>query len=543
MLYPATTAERKDASFPSLFDGTDQPICAALGIRNRNRLNNRSLRIGALSDEAAARLVSGIYERLENNLPDRIVSRSDELWRCRHATMIADRNADEETIFEKAVAMLAVQGHMPGWFNRCPVAVGLADSRKDNRRAVDLVHLSGETARLNELKWTSGTPAHALFQVLEYGLAYVLARRHKTEFGLEDRSLIRVRHVRLEVLGPPTFFALNGWPLLYSTLGTAIAGFTEELCGDAWSLSLAARAFPGDFNIDPFPDGRSVRKKCSTDRPTSEGRAVRKAFSRLGPAQTAPGDRFLPGVPVADVQRSIDAAPGNEIGSGKFDSSESSAALAANAFGFFLRRLQTLPPLPGCPDTSWPARSLSLETTIRFPWRGGQHPVLDSLVATTSTLIGIESKRFEPYRGNKAVGFSKTYWRPVWGERMKGYERVRDSLRDNPRIYAFLDAAQLAKHAFGLRSEVHGRGVHRGLRPILFYVYAEPARWPGSGRPVDAAAIAGHPEEIARFARLVEGDELAFVPCTWRRLLETWRHEGSAEIAAHSAAVTVRYSP
>ena len=126
---------------------------------------------------------------------------------------------------------------------------------------------------------------------------------------------------------------------------------------------------------------------------------------------------------------------------------------------------------------------------------------------------------------------------------MKGYERVRDSLRDNPRIYAFLDAAQLAKHAFGLRSEVHGRGVHRGLRPILFYVYAEPARWPGSGRPVDAAAIAGHPEEIARFARLVEGDELAFVPCTWRRLLETWRHEGSAEIAAHSAAVTVRYSP
>ena len=91
--------------------------------------------------------------------------------------------------------------------------------------------------------------------------------------------------------------------------------------------------------------------------------------------------------------------------------------------------------------------------------------------------------------------------------------------------------------AFRLRSHVHGRNIYRGLRPILFNLYAEPARWPGSGRRVDAAAIAGHREEIARFARLVGGDEVAFLPCTCWRLLETWRHEGGAEIAAHAAAV------
>ena len=42
-------------------------------------------------------------------------------------------------------------------------------------------------------------------------------------------------------------------------------------------------------------------------------------------------DRFLPGVPVAQVEAIFNAAPGNEIVSGKFDSPESSAALAEGA--------------------------------------------------------------------------------------------------------------------------------------------------------------------------------------------------------------------
>lgn len=78
---------------------------------------------------------------------------------------------------------------------------------------------------------------------------------------------------------------------------------------------------------------------------------------------TEPRDRFLPGVPGNDIERILNAAPGNEIARGKFDSPKSSAALAANAFGFFLHRAQELPPLPDCPDVVWPARSLSLEAT------------------------------------------------------------------------------------------------------------------------------------------------------------------------------------
>jgi len=255
-----------------------------------------------------------------------------------------------------------------------------------------------------------------------------------------------------------------------------------------------------------------------------------------------PTDRFLPGVPGADIEDILDSAPGNEIASGKFDSPESSAALAVNAFGFFLHRPQILPPLPGCPDAGWPARSLSLETTVRFPWSGGRHPVLDCLVATRSELIGIESKRFEPFRARKPAHFGDAYRRPVWGDRMKGWTGVRDLLREHPRHHDFLDAAQLVKHAFGLRSEVHRQGKHRGSRPILFYLYAEPDSWP-DGRRIRDDEKAAHRREIASFAQRVAGDEVAFVACAWRRLLRSWRQGGGADVADHATAVMGRFLP
>ena len=127
--------------------------------------------------------------------------------------------------------------------------------------------------------------------------------------------------------------------------------------------------------------------------------------------------RFLPGVPGPEIEAIFNAAPGNEIESGKFDSPESSAALAANAFGFFLLRPSDLPALPGCEGQTWPARSLSLEAEVRFPWSGGRHPVLDCLVTNPSALIGIESKRFEPYRTKRAQSLSEAYWRSVWAKK------------------------------------------------------------------------------------------------------------------------------
>lgn len=165
---------------------------------------------------------------------------------------------------------------------------------------------------------------------------------------------------------------------------------------------------------------------------------------------TTKAGRFLPGVPGAEIEAMLNRAAGNEIAKGNLDSPESSACLAANAFGFFLRRTEDLPPLPGCLGESWPARSLTIEAEVRFPWSGGTHAWLDCLVTTPSAFIGIESKRFEPFRHKRRPEFSDAYWRPVWGGRMRGYESIRDELRGEPDRYRHLAAAQLVKHAFGL---------------------------------------------------------------------------------------------
>ena len=285
---------------PSLFAGTDELICSVLEIQSRGQLNNRALRIAPLPDDKALHLLRNLYEQMAGNVPRRIKGRSAKLWQCRYATDIADRHQSQEMILEKAVALLAKRGHMPGWFNKCPVGSGITDSHSDRSRAVDLVHLSDDTARLIELKWASNTPAYALFQLLEYGLAFVLARLHKRQLGLGKRRLMHVRKIALQVVGPRVFFRETSWPQLFTSLGRSVESFAEERSGGAWSMSLQACTFPKEFTRVPFLDGRAAKTGCRTGPLTNEGRMIRDAFLRLAPAPTELPDRVLPSVPGAD---------------------------------------------------------------------------------------------------------------------------------------------------------------------------------------------------------------------------------------------------
>jgi hypothetical protein len=137
-----------------------------------------------------------------------------------------------------------------------------------------------------------------------------------------------------------------------------------------------------------------------------------------------PGEEnwFLPGLPVALIRACYDAAPGNEFASGKFANPESSAALVANAFGYFLNCPELLPPLPATETFRWPASSVKLEACLRFPWSGRRHPYLDVVLETDKDFIGIESKRFEPFRSAHKADLSEAYWRPVWGAKMGRFE-------------------------------------------------------------------------------------------------------------------------
>lgn len=254
-------------------------------------------------------------------------------------------------------------------------------------------------------------------------------------------------------------------------------------------------------------------------------------------------DRFLPGVPGEQVEKLLKSAPGNEIDSGKIDSPRSSAALAANTFGFFLCRVAELPTLPGCEDEVWPADSLTLEKKLPIPKIRGIAPHPDALVTTGSALIGIESKRFEPFDRNRVRDLPEAYWQPVWGEKMPGYQRIRDNLRESKGNRYSLDATQLFRHALGLRTAVNREGgEYQGLKPILFYIYAEPSAWP-DGLPVAEEAVSQHQKEIAAFAQEVNGDEVKFVACSYRQLLEEWVGQGTAAISRHAAAVLVNFKP
>lgn len=496
--------------------------------------------------------IGDIYRQLEKNCPDP-ASTSKKLWQLRRKTDISDCNQKLETLLEKSVAMLAENGHMPGWYNQCPTASGIAGPRSDKHSNVDLVqwHPGNDSARLVELKWGSNTPADAIHQVLRYGAAYVYCRVHRDRLPVEGREIMDAHHIELCVAAPMRYYrGCTDKPLRQALDSLRAFDVGSRIPG--LSMSLDVLALPKHFDRLPFSSGTEVSRECDQRQITDSGRLVRDAFDglqsvfaqRVGNARQSMDstDRFLPCVPAAAVEAAFDAAPGNEMQSGKFDSPESSAALAANAFGFFLERPCALPALPGCEQQSWPAVSLRLECELRFPWRGGRHPVLDVVATTPSALIGIESKRYEPYRSKPPPTLSDAYWRPVWGTRMAGYEGIRDALRRDPKCYAHLDAAQLFKHALALRAAVQPQAKYEGLTPILFYVYAEPDSW-YDGRPIAQRDRERHAEEIRQFAAAVAGNEVRFVACSYRQLLDAWSNCGDDCIRTHAAAVARRFSP
>lgn len=242
---------------------------------------------------------------------------------------------------------------------------------------------------------------------------------------------------------------------------------------------------------------------------------------------------FLPGVPGDKLRARLLASPGNEMKSGKFASPESSAALVVNAFGWFVDRAASLPPVSGGLGV---VRRVEVEAEMRFPWAGGTHPWLDAAIETDRWIVGVESKRYEPFRPAKKSEFAESYDRPVWGEAMERYSSLRRTFANGARRFACLDMVQLVKHAYGLRTE----GQRRGKRALLLYVYAEPATW-ANGKPVDPARIAAHRADVALFADTVAGDEVTFASLRWADLMAQWAAE--PKLADHAARVLERFGP
>jgi hypothetical protein len=107
---------------------------------------------------------------------------------------------------------------------------------------------------------------------------------------------------------------------------------------------------------------------------------------------------------------------------------------------------------------------------------------------------------------------------------------MRLALTEGRQAYRHLDAVQLVKHAYGLRTQ----GLKRARGAVLVYLFAAPAAW-ANGKAVDPAAIARHQAEIADFAKAVKGDAVTFVPLRWSDLLAQWAREPA--LFAHATAL------
>jgi hypothetical protein len=233
---------------------------------------------------------------------------------------------------------------------------------------------------------------------------------------------------------------------------------------------------------------------------------------------------FLPGVPADAVLAALQRLPGLDL-----DSPDSSAALVANTFGWFLERPRLLLPLPGVPMGL--PETVELGVEMQLPLRGTRHPRFDAAVTTPTTLVGIVSKRYQPFRPAKAVAFTEPFDSRDWGSGMARYGALRQALSTGRQSYRHLDAVTLIKQAYAIRTQ----SLKRARGAVLVYLHAAPTHW-SNGKPVDPKALALHQVEVAAFARTVKGDDVTFVPLRWADLLAEWSK--TPALAVHAAAVT-----
>ena len=198
--------------------------------------------------------VADLYKEISSRGPFRIPSR--ENWCLERVTTLAERNKSPEVVLERAIAVVAENGSLENWYNQIPVASGLIDERANKRAAIDLIEFSEDRVAFVELKWESDTPAYAAVEILRYAMAYLLCRDNREEFGYEDKSLMFVDTVDLQVLAPAVFYDKCDLQFLAMGIGEGL----ERLCADRTDnlkMTFEFRSFQPCFKL-PFANGAEV---------------------------------------------------------------------------------------------------------------------------------------------------------------------------------------------------------------------------------------------------------------------------------------------
>ena len=196
-------------------------------------------------------------------------------------TKLASQNTSPEVVLERAIAILGERGDLKNWYNQIPVASGLIDGKADKRAAVDLIRIEERNIDLVELKWASDTPAFAAFEILLYGLAYLLCRDEQVTFGYEDNELMKCDHVALQVLAPMEFYE----PYQLGFLAVGIREGLKRLCterDDGFMMTFEFLSFPQGFRV-PFRTGADVIQQMQEPTITGPNRWLIDAVNNLQP--------------------------------------------------------------------------------------------------------------------------------------------------------------------------------------------------------------------------------------------------------------------
>ena len=235
-------------------------------------------------------------------------------------------------------------------------------------------------------------------------------------------------------------------------------------------------------------------------------------------------DTLLPLVSVEDFEADLSAGDGNELET-KFRAAHSSSGLAVNCFAPFRTQLADL----GMPMGSG-FTDLQFERKCPTGLRGGRAPNLDVVLSGPTGVVGIESKLTEYLTRHRGT-FSPAYAEQIRDARRDGdYFGEMLRLMEAPESYAWLDAAQLIKHAFGLARTFPDQEV------TLLYLYWEPAN-PDSG-----PEFTRHRAEIAAFADRVAGATPTFVAMSYPELWQFWKKTEPADwLVRHLGDLCARY--
>ena len=217
---------------------------------------------------------------------------------------------------------------------------------------------------------------------------------------------------------------------------------------------------------------------------------------------------LMVGSPLEEIKRDFTAGAGREL-DGKLRAAHSSAALAVNTFSPWRKapRKLSLGGISGFRSTEFEARC---PTGL-----GGTPPHLD-LLAEGDLPVAVESKCTEWMQPRTAT-FSGSYdrLRLVHGDSPWFAEMLL--LRQNPRRYTFLDAAQLIKHFFGLSAR------YPSMEVRLIYLYWEPANHQ------DWSACSQHRAEVNDLAARIEQSPVRLVPLSHRELRLRLERQGSPD--------------